>query len=199
MKETTKLVLSLVTYGIIITLASIIFVILFHTPLFRNINVLFYRGVILLLISSFIAVGFMLIAKKIFRQMQFDAKDCVVIFCLFFGITLSWFVLIPVTVERSISVYMLSYMDQNDTTSLTADEFSDIFYNNYIINYGAFDKRFAEQITSGTIEESGDGNGYIITENGRFIVKLFRLCAEIFDTEKWLVYPNDYKTGYADQ
>lgn len=199
MRETTKFILTLVTYGIIVALTSVVFVILFHTPLFRNINVFFYRGVILLLISSFIAVGFMLAAKKIFQQMQFDAKDCIVIFCLFFGITLGWFVLIPVTVERSISVYMLSYMDQNDTTGITSNDFADIFYDNYITNYGAFDKRFAEQITSANIEESEDGNGYIITENGRFIVKLFRLCAEMFDTEKWLVYPNDYKTGYTDQ
>lgn len=198
MKETTKLILTFITYGVIIALTSIIFVILFHTPLFKSINVFFYRGILLLFISSFIAVGFMLAAKKMLQKMQFDAKDCVVIFCLFFGITLGWFVLIPVTVERSISVYMLSYMDQNDTTGITSDDFADVFYENYITNYGAFEKRFDEQITSGNIDEYSDGNGYVITDNGRFIVKLFRLCADLFDTEKWLVYPNDYETGYSN-
>lgn len=197
MKETTKLILTIITYGAIVVLASVIFVALFHTPLFKSINVFFYRGVILLLISSFIAVGFMLAAKKLFRNMEFNAKDCIVVFFLFFGITLGWFVLIPVTVERSISVYMLSYMDQNDSQGITSGDFADIFYENYITNYGAFDKRFDEQITSVNIEQAEKGEGYVITDNGRFIVKLFRLCAKMFDTEKWLVYPNDYDIGYT--
>lgn len=197
MKETTKLILTVITYGAIVVLASIVFIALFHTPLFKNINVFFYRGVILLFISSFTAVGLMLVVKKLFRSMGFNIKDCIVVFFLFFGITLGWFVLIPVTVERSISVYMLSYMDQNDTQGITSNDFADVFYENYITNYGAFDKRFDEQITSANIEQAKEGEGYVITNNGRFIVKLFRLCAKMFDTEKWLVYPNDYEIGYT--
>ena len=37
-----------------------------------------------------------------------------------------------------------------------------------------------------------DDGGYVITDSVRKIVNLFRLCANLFDTEKWLVYPNDY-------
>ena len=33
---------------------------------------------------------------------------------------------------------------------------------------------------------------YEITENGRNVVKMFRICAYLFNTEEWLVYPNEY-------
>lgn len=195
MKNTfKKLSLTIVTYGVIILLATVIFIALFHTPLFRGIGVFFYRGCILLIISSVIAAALTVLASKLFKKLEMNAKDAMVVFFLFSGFTLGWYTLIPVTVERSISVFMLSYMDQNDTQGISSDEFGDVFYDTYIQDFGAFDKRFREQVISGNIEDADDG-GYVITDNGRTIVNLFRTCANLFDTEKWLVYPNDYTSG----
>lgn len=186
-----RILLTIVFYGADIALSTIVFVMLFHTPLLKNIGVFFYRGCFLLLISGMVAVLICGISKRIFKKLELDGKDFVCVFLIFTGITLGWFVLLPVTVERSISVYMLSYMDENDKQEITSEEFGDIFYNKYIMDYGAFDKRFAEQIASGNIEETENG-GYVITDSGRMTVSLFRLCACIFDTDKWLVYPNNY-------
>ncbi|MDN0033674.1 hypothetical protein QVN85_12260 [Oscillibacter valericigenes] len=194
MKTIKKLALTIVTYGGIILLATVIFIALFHTPLFRSIGVFFYRGCILLVISSVIAAALTVMASKLFRKLEMDAKDAMVVFFLFSGFTLGWYTLIPVTVERSISVFMLSYMDQNDTQGISSDEFGDVFYGTYIQDFGAFDKRFREQVISGNIEDADDG-GYVITDSGRTVVNLFRTCANLFDTEKWLVYPNDYTAG----
>jgi len=58
-----------------------------------------------------------------------------VVFFLFAGFALGWFTLLPVTVERSVSVFMLSYMDQNSETGITAGEFGEIFYQKYIEEY----------------------------------------------------------------
>lgn len=191
-KTLKRIMLTVLAYIVIIMLGTVIFVALFHTPLLRGLNVFFYRGCIFLMISAILSAGLTLIAAKVFKKLQLEIKDAVVVFFLFAGFTLGWFTLLPVTVERSVSVFMLSYMDQNSETGITAGEFGEIFYQKYIEDFGAFDKRFAEQELSGNMAVLEDGSGYVITKNGRFIVALFRFCANLFDTEKWLVYPNDY-------
>ena len=179
-------------YCAVIVVSTLVFVGLFHTPILKNLNVFFYRGVILLFIASVFSFCVMLFLKKNLKKLEMDVKDAFVVFFLFAGFTLGWFTLLPVTVERSASVFMLSYMDQNDEVGITSDEFGDIFYDKYITEYGAFDKRFQEQLLSGNMEEAQDGDGYVITDNGRFVVNMFRFCAELFGTEKWLVYPKNY-------
>ncbi len=184
---------SIVVYGISVLVASGVFIGLFHTKLFSGITVFFYRGVIFLFIASAVAALVTFGIKSVFTSLSLDMKDVFISFVLFFGFTLGWYTLVPVTVERSISVYMLSYMDQNPR-AVTEEDFEKIFFNNYITKYGAFRKRFNEQLLSGNIEKT-DG-GYVITDNGRRIVNLFRTSAALFNTEKWLVYPNDY--GFGD-
>lgn len=134
----------------------------------------------------------MILASKLFPEIGMTSKDFVTMFCLFSSFTLGWFILGPVAVERSISVFMLSYMEQNDDKSIDIDDFEHIFYQKYIIDADSFGMRFNEQITSGNIMPVADGDGYIITNNGRFVVNSFRLCAKLFKTNLWLVYPNGY-------
>lgn len=194
MTTTQKLLATFGLYAADVVISTAFFILLFHSPILRNFNVFFYKGVVFLFIASFFAVGLLVLTSRFVKCLGLDSKDFFVIFFLFFGFTLGWFVLAPTTVERSISVFMLSYMDQNDERGITAEEFGDIFYKKYITDFGAFDKRFKEQITSGNMKPSDDGHGYIITGNGRFIVNSFRLCSKLFNTEKWLVYPNDFST-----
>lgn len=179
-------------YISIIFISSVFFILLFRTPLIKHINVFFYRGCFLLVIATFFSIILALLAKKIFKSLQLEIKDAITIAGLFFGVTLGWFILAPVTVERSISVFMLSYMEQNDETSITTEEFGNIFYKKYIDEFGAFDKRFHEQVMTGSIKETTENEHYVITERGRFLVQIFRLFGRLFDTEQWLLYPNEY-------
>ena len=185
-------------YSFIMVVCTLVFIAFFHTSLFSSIDVFFYRGVIFLFISSFVSALLMLILKKYIFKNILDNRDIVAIYLVFLGFTSTWFVLLPVTVERSISVYMLSYMDENSDYGISSKNFGKIFYQKYINDYGAFEKRFAEQLTSKNIERYSDGDGYVITENGRRIVNLFRMCAYVFNTEKWLVYPNEYEGKYSN-
>lgn len=187
-----QMIYSVLTYGVSVIIASGLFVGLFHTKLFSGITVFFYRGVFFLFIASLAAAIITFIIKNCFTSFGLDMKDVFISFVLFFGFTLGWYTLVPVTVERSISVYMLSYMDQNNKP-VTEEDFEKIFFNNYITKYGAFRKRFKEQLLSGNIKQVDDG--FVITENGRRVVNLFRGSASLFNTEKWLVYPNNYGFG----
>lgn len=189
-KESVCLVMA---YVMTMVVSTGVFVFLFHTNFLEEMKVFFYRGSVFLIESAVFAAAFMWILKRYVSFLNIDKRDIITVFFVYIGFTSSWFVLIPTTVERSISVYMLSYMDQNDTRGISKEDFERIFYQQYISDFGAFDKRFKEQVLSKNIEYVQDKTGYIITDNGRKIVNLFRLCARAFNTEKWLVYPNEYK------
>ena len=112
------------------------------------------------------------------------------VFVIFCCVNMVIFTLIPVTVERSVSVFMLSYMDENSDQKFTKDDIGEVFTAKYVNDYGAFDKRFDEQLVTGTIVDNGDGT-YTITDQGRFIVTMFRGVAKVFNTDQRLVYPNE--------
>ncbi len=85
---------------------------------------------------------------------------------------------------------MLSYMDENADQTFTEESVGEVFTSKYVEDYGAFEKRFDEQVVTGTIEKNPDGT-YSITGRGKFVVKMFRMIAEWFDTDRRLVYPNE--------
>lgn len=111
-------------------------------------------------------------------------------FVIYCCVNTVFFVLVPVTVERSVSVFMLSYMEENQDHSFSEEEIKEAFTDKYVDEYGAFEKRFKEQIETGTIIDNGDGT-YRITSTGETTVKLFRFIAKMFDTDERLVYPDE--------
>lgn len=192
-KETIRNVVKLVlVYVIFYFCATIIFIGLFHTELLNGIDVLMYRGVVFIILSSGMAAVLMGICRYVWHRNHIAWKDVILLFVGCCCVNMVFFTLVPVTVERSVSVFMLSYMEENAEKSYTKEDVEEIFVQKYINDYGAFDKRFHEQIVTGTIEEKSDGT-YGITKQGKQIVGLFRIIAEWFDTDRRLVYPNNYK------
>ena len=175
-------------YILIYVVCSVMFVGLFHTGLLKNMEVLMYRGIVFIVITGVIAAIVMGVIRKFWGFIT--VRDIIMVFVIFCCVNTVLFTMIPVTVERSVSVFMLSYMEENSDQTFTQDSVGDVFTEKYVTDYGAFDKRFVEQVATGTIEENADGS-YSITERGKFIVKMFRTVAEWFDTDRRLVYPNE--------
>lgn len=183
-----KIGLSIVLYAVIYLICTGIFIGLFHTSLFKSMDVLMYRGILFIILTGILAAIIMLLACKKIKVLSLEGKDVFLMFCGYCCLNMVLFTLIPVTVERSVSVFMLSYMEQSEGQTFTEDEMSQIFVDVYVDGYGAFEKRFNEQVVSGNIEQAEDG-GYRITSRGEFVVKMFRVMADWFDTDKRLVYP----------
>lgn len=182
-------VLALIGIYILIYLScTALFVGLFHTGLLKNMEVLMYRGVAFILITGVVAAVIMAVLRKLWGFITI--RDIIMMFVIFCCVNMVFLTLIPVTVERSVSVFMLSYMDENSDQTFTEESVGEVFTSKYVEDYGAFEKRFDEQVVTGTIEQNPDGT-YSITERGRFIVKAFRTIAEWFDTDRRLVYPNE--------
>ena len=99
----------------------------------------------------------------------------------FFCVTLSYFTLLPVTVERSVSVYMLGHMATHEKEDFFPEQFEQIFYDNYVVKNKAMLKRFKEQEITGSIEK--DEKGYRITTKGKYLVKLFYFVGKLFKAE----------------
>ncbi len=165
-------------------LGTALFIGLFHTSIFHSIEVLMYRGIALLLLSSIIIFIVLLYVKRRWLQ-QLILKDLIMLVTLYLCINMVLFILIPVTVERSVSVFMLSYMDSNADYPFTEEEIAEVFEQKYVNEYGAFEKRIKEQRVTGTIDEAKDG--YVITDKGKRIVAMFRIVGKLFGTDERLL------------
>ena len=167
------------------------FIGLFHVSFLKFTDTFFYNGCLYLCLSSVLCAILMFAAKRLKPEL-IRISDIVCAFFMFSSITLGWFILIPVTADRSVSVYTLSYMDEIYPKSVTTGEMEKVFYRQYIVDFGAFDKRFREQLDTGSVEYVPDDNSYRLTEKGRKLVSQFRFFADLFGTEKKLVYPNRF-------
>lgn len=181
-------------YAVIYLLCSVVFVALFHTPLFRSMEVLMYRGIVFILMTGILAAILMFLCKRKWESL-FDFKDVVLMFLGFCCVNMVLFTLIPVTVERSVSVFTLSYMEENPG-AYTVEDMEKIFQEKYVCEFKAFDKRFAEQIVSGNVEETEEG--YVLNERGKFTVKFFRAISSLFHTDERLIYPNENSVQNAE-
>lgn len=174
-------------YAAVYLLCSAIFVLLFHTPLLEKMEVLMYRGIAFIVMSGTLAGGLMFFCRCKWKELL-DLKDVALMFLGFCSINMVLFTLIPVTVERSVSVFTLSYMEENPGV-YTVEDMEKIFQEKYVHEFQAFDKRFTEQIVSGNVDETEDG--YVLNERGKFTVKFFRTVSAMFGTDERLIYPNE--------
>ena len=161
---------------------------MFHTSFLASMDVLMYRGAAFIIITGIVSAVIMGIIRKFWGFVTI--RDIIMMFVIFCCVNMVFLTLIPVTVERSVSVFMLSYMDENSDQTFTEESVGEVFTTKYVEDYGAFEKRFHEQVETGTIVENPDGT-YSITDSGRFVVKMFRTIADWFGTDQRLVYPNE--------
>lgn len=167
---------------------TLMFILLFHTPLFYSMNVLMYRGIVLLILSAVITTILLILLNK-FVLHSIHGKDIAMMVMMLLCINMVLFTLLPVTVERSFSVYMLNYMSNHDEQVMTEQEIREVFAKKYLDEYDAIGKRFDEQIITGSIVKKGEG--YVITDRGRFLAHAFRIIGKVFDTDQRLLYSKE--------
>lgn len=175
-------------YALIYIVCTALFIALFHTSFLAGMDVLMYRGAAFIIITGTVSAVIMGVIRKFWGFVTI--RDIIMMFVIFCCVNMVFLTLIPVTVERSVSVFMLSYMEENSDQTFTEESVGEVFTTKYVEDYGAFEKRFHEQVETGTIVENPDGT-YSITDSGRFVVKMFRTIADWFGTDQRLVYPNE--------
>jgi uncharacterized membrane protein len=163
-------------------IGTALFIFLFHTPLFSSISVFFYRGVVLLVVSSFLIILMLVYLKKKAFGNLIDTRDIILLVTLIFCLNLVFFTLVPVTVDRSMSIFLLGYMNKHSDAKLTNQQITKVFIEEYVQKNKALNKRFDEQLVSGNIVIKK--GGYQITNQGKSLIHFFQFTADLFGINK---------------
>ena len=155
-----------------------IFVGLFLAGIAASVSILFYRGVALALVAA-IAAG--IIALWPARRTS-DSSLPVAAAALSLSFNLCFLVLLPVTVDRSISVYLLSTIEQRQESGITSAQLERSFVDDYVVRMGAIDRRIDEQRRSGNVTVDGGGKVHLTLQGERFM-SFSRVIARLFGTD----------------
>jgi hypothetical protein len=164
---------------------------LFKAGVLGHIDIVFYRGVALCVIACLLTIG--AVASLGQRFVLATVRDAFTAGCLSFGLNLSFLVIAPVTVDRSISVFMIATMAAAPDRAVTTAEMDQAFRAHYLERMAQIDRRMKEQVTSGTI--AMDNGAYRITDKGLGFMRTARLVAWMFDTDPKLLNPPPIETS----
>lgn len=161
-------------YVLSFILGTIVFILSFHAPFLTTIA-FFYRGVIFLLLTT-AALGVLLGYAK------WGRAEIAIILVLVFCINLVFFTHLPVTADRSITIYLLNLMNSERDKGLTTQELEDTFIESYVQEQDAIQKRLTEQMQLGTIVRQGET--YKISPWGMRLIKIYGFVADLFGVDK---------------
>lgn len=118
-----------------------------------------------------------LITLVIFYKKNY--KNLLAILIVSISFHFSLFLFIPVTIDRSISVNLLTEIEKNYKNEyLNKEEISKII-REYTTTNEFVEKRIEEQIASKNIKQTSEG--YILTDSGQMLIKIFQLLTKIYD------------------
>jgi hypothetical protein len=173
-------------FGCAILVGFVFLAIMFKLQVLHRVDVLFYRGIVLIAVSGLLTFAALLFAAPLFRATPSAAFSAAV---LSMSINLSFLIVLPVTIDRSISVFLLGYMDQHPTTSFSTSQLRDVFSDTYVDRYQQIERRMDEQLISRNVEQVG--KGYRISAQGRAFVTFARGIAWLFDTDPRFISRRD--------
>lgn len=158
---------------------------LFWIGFLQQISILFYRGLVLIAIGAgFCFVVLLLLCRK---WPSWKARDAVSASVFAAGIAVCLLIVLPVTIDRSISVFMLTEMAAQPGRGFTPSDMRTLFVDVYVERYRQIERRLQEQEISGNV--TATATGFRITPQGLAFVQFARLLSKIFRTDPRFVTP----------
>lgn len=156
-----------------------LFTVLFWVDFARDlVPILMYRG---LLIGGLAAVVHMLLLLGLRRIVPF-IHDAIIVGAVSVAaaVNLIFLVVIPVTIDRSVTVYLLGQLARAPE-GLTESQLRNQLVNQYVDEYGAVDRRMREQILSSNVIEL---NGrFRLSAQGVQFIRFSRFVGGIFGAD----------------
>ena len=177
------------TFFLAISLYLFIYALIYlvHINFFR-VNVIFYSS----LLDSFIALIIFLVcyvSARVFKKFS-NFESCMLFFILLL-VGYSFSISLPTVIDRSLSFYFLEKIKQHDG-AINRNAMSEIFINDYMIEYKLVEMRLTEQLRSGTIEMLDDC--IVLTKRGYLVTKFSSFFRRNFLANKRLILDE-----YSDQ
>ena len=160
----------------------------FHLDILNVTGIYFYDGIVRLVI---IMVMMLLCECFIYKKISMDYKDVALSVCVFALLNMLWLSLCVVSLDRSLSVFLLTYMQASQSVTqegMTEEEINEVFEDVFVNQYGMLERRFDEQIASGNIVYNEDGN-YEITKRGEFVVSVFKTVGKLYNVDERFIEP----------
>lgn len=158
---------------LLILVYSLLFLSLFHADIFHDVA-FFYRGIFYISVAS-ILLYISLVRIKTYASLQSSSIAAIVI--AFFCTHVVFFTLVPVTLDRSVSIFLLQYMNANGAAS-TKKQMEEVLIDGFILKGDAVGKRMIEQEQTGSIRP--DAGGWRITPRGVWLVNAYRVIGALF-------------------
>lgn len=166
----------LLTLALAVVVGFALYIGLTRSPLFAGIPILFYRGLLLCALSAALVMAAMAL-----RRRRFDLATIIAAGSLSLSFNICFLIVLPVTLDRSISVFMLAQIEQHQDEALDSRRITDIFVQKYVGDMRQMDRRITEQTASGNVT-TVDGN-IRLTEQGHRFLAFSRTLARLFGTD----------------
>ncbi|MCL4374575.1 hypothetical protein M1523_01800 [Patescibacteria group bacterium] len=144
-------------YLVVFLVFSGIFVALFHTPLLRQQQVLFYRGLGLLAAATVLVGLGGVWCRRRWKQPGWETFLAALVMSV--ALNLSFFVVFPVTFDRSVTMFLLTRLSQAQPSAscagLTTGELEQLLIKQYVKSQGAVNRRVKEQTLIGMVKTNG--------------------------------------------
>lgn len=179
-KSRIKLV---IVYLVSLLVGTLIFIVSLWLPFtcLRNIDILFFKAVILLLITCFIILFVLILLKIKFSISFFQYRDVIIIFLCLFFFNFNLYGEIPFNFSRSNSVIMMEYLYKNNQIAKSEEEIEGYITKKYFKEYKAVQIRLSEQMRSGNITKTPEG--YTITKKGIKIMNIMSFITGLYNVE----------------
>lgn len=166
-------------YALAVVLGFALLVAATKLGLFGGIAILFYRGLAdLAAIIPVLMLVLALLLRLPWPAGLLAGRDVVAAAVVAIALNLAAFVVGPVTVDRSVSVFMLSRLAQAQAP-VTAEDLRGDFATMYLREWDQVGRRLTEQIASGNVEQTPDGR-YRLTAQGRSFMATARTMSRLF-------------------
>ena len=159
-----------------------VYLALLASPVLRDMPILFYRGAVLAAVAGgFAAFVGVLIGRRMGIPLLALPAGVVTA-----ALALCFLVLFPVTIDRSVSVYLLATIDAQQADGIDRNALEAAFVKGYVRDLHAIDRRIAEQRASGNLVVAADGRLHLTAQGLRFVA-LSRRAAAWFGTDPHFV------------
>lgn len=162
--------------GLALSLPGVIlFVLLFWAGVCQNqMSILMYRGLFLACIAAFLHAALLAYVLRISSHREHAVMSAV---SLGLSVNVIFLVIFPVTIDRSVSVYLLGQLSGHPA-GMTETELSEQLVRQYVVQYRGVDRRMREQISTGNVELQGDR--FFLTQQGKNFIYFSGVVTDLF-------------------
>lgn len=146
---------------------------LFQSHLFDGL-LFFYRGLVIIALATAMA----LLLALWWNRRRLGLNEVITTVALWGVLHLAFFVAVPVTLDRSLTIFMLGELHAAKT-GLSETEISTALVEQYVVAGGAVGRRIHEQSVSGNIARGADGR-WALTLQGEKLLSVSRTVAWIY-------------------